>query len=183
MQSLKRAANERLAQLADRVDESMARVDEKMERLAAKATPQKQPPSSPATPKPTPPSASTTVARASTEVASSQPSAAQMAAATKAFEHVPKDELVALLAKTNTRCKTLEMRYAELKAMHQTVLEEKRQIVLSKGRNGVNLESEREQIEGQLRPEERERLEREAFVKGEVGAQVHISCSRRVGCQ
>ena len=72
-------------------------------------------------------------------------------AATKAFEHVPKDELVALLAKTNTRCKTLEMRYAELKAMHQTVLEEKRQIVLSKGRNGVNLESEREQIEGQLR--------------------------------
>ena len=54
--------------------------------------------------------------------------------------------------------------------MHQTVLEEKRQIVLSKGRNGVNLESEREQIEGQLRQayEDRLGLEEQAQAQGRI---------------
>ena len=36
--------------------------------------------------------------------------AIDMAAATKAFESVPKEELVGLLAKTNSRCRELEMR-------------------------------------------------------------------------
>ena len=40
--------------------------------------------------------------------------AIDMVAAAKAFESVPKEELVGLLAKTNSRCRELEMRYAEL---------------------------------------------------------------------
>ena len=41
------------------------------------------------------------------------PKAIDLAAAAKAFENVPREELIGLLAKTNGRCRELEHRYAE----------------------------------------------------------------------
>jgi hypothetical protein len=82
---------------------------------------------------------------------SATPSAADASAAAKAFESVPKAELVSLLVKTNGRLKQVEMRYAELKQLHETTLEEKRKLVATRGRAGASLEVERAEIETSLR--------------------------------
>ena len=63
---------------------------------------------------------------------------------------VPKEELVGLLAKTNSRCRELEMRYAELKGLHQQLLEERRQLVVTKGKSGISMDAERESVEAEL---------------------------------
>ena len=63
---------------------------------------------------------------------------------------VPKEELVGLLAKTNSRCRELEMRYAELKGLHQQLLEERRQLVVTKGKSGISMDAERESVEADL---------------------------------
>ena len=81
------------------------------------------------------------------------------AAAAKAFATVPKEELVGLLHKTNARCKTLETRYAELKRLHEQLLEEKRTLVATRGRAGRDAEAEREQIETTLRQGYEDRLQ------------------------
>jgi len=82
-----------------------------------------------------------------------------MAAATKAFESVPKEELVGLLAKTNSRCRELEMRYAELKGLHQQLLEERRQLVVTKGKSGMAMGAERESVEAELHASYRDKLQ------------------------
>ena len=85
--------------------------------------------------------------------------AVDIAAAAKAFEGVPKQELVGLLAKTNARCREMEMRYAELKGLHQQLLEERRQLVVTKGRSGLSMDAERESVEAALHASYRDKLQ------------------------
>ena len=85
--------------------------------------------------------------------------AIDMVAAAKAFESVPKEELVGLLAKTNSRCRELEMRYAELKGLHQQLLEERRQLVVTKGKSGISMDAERESVEADLHASYRDKLQ------------------------
>ena len=87
------------------------------------------------------------------------PKAIDLAAAAKAFENVPREELIGLLAKTNGRCRELEHRYAELKGLHQQVLEERRQLVVTKGKSGISLEAERESVEAELHASYRDRVQ------------------------
>ena len=82
-----------------------------------------------------------------------------VAAAAKAFESVPREELVGLLAKTNSRCRELEMRYAELKSLHQQLLEERRQLVVTKGKSGMSMDAERESVEAELHASYRDKLQ------------------------
>ena len=72
---------------------------------------------------------------------------------------MPKEELVGLLVKTNGRCKQLETRYAELKQLHEQVIEEKRKLVATRGRAGQSMELERSHIEATLRQSYEDRLQ------------------------
>ena len=79
-----------------------------------------------------------------------QPRACRTYRAPCGASQVPKEELVGLLAKTNSRCRELEMRYAELKGLHQQLLEERRQLVVTKGKSGISMDAERESVEAEL---------------------------------
>ena len=155
-------AKEKMAALDERI---MAKVDEKIDRVAAGL---RKPPgtscrdSSGSAPN-TPPVVSQSPAATPPLPRLNAPAAAaaapvDAAAAAKAFASVPKEELVGLLHKTNTRCKQLEMRYAELQRLHQTLLEEKRQLVATRGRASSSIEAERELIEATLKQGYEERL-------------------------
>ena len=144
---------EQVARAVDKVDEKMlARVDEQLDRVQAlrrKAPAEKnasvaQPPSAAVAPGAAP--------------APSPQKAVDAAAAARAFESVPKEELVSLVVKTNGRCKQLETRYAELKRLHEQLLEEKRAMVATKGRAGASQAAERDQIETTLRQSYEDRL-------------------------
>lgn len=140
---VKEQANAKLAVLANKVDERMAKVDEKMDQLtqraskaAAKALPSASPVTTPIRPPTARSSSASGAPSGATVSATPSPAPGELAAAARAFEKVPKEELVSLLAKTNTRCRSLEGRYAELKQLHASMLAEQRQLVASRGRSG-----------------------------------------------
>ena len=155
---MKAAADGTFAKLEQKVDEKMAQVDQRIDVMASSRKPSL---------KPSLQSASTTPSAVLRPMALSVPpasstggsmSTADMSATAKAFENVPKSELISLLAKTNGRCKQLEMRLAELKTLHVALLEEKRQLVATKGRAGSSLASERDSLEVTLRQEYEDQL-------------------------
>ena len=140
-----------LAKMKAAADATVSKIEQKVDEklLAPKmglAKPSATPPASPIA------SRSNSAASQPSDKAAPAASAASVAAAAKAFEHVPKDELVTLLAKTSGRCKQLEMRLAEMKGLHVALLEEKRELVASRGKSGGAMnESERESLEAMLR--------------------------------
>ena len=155
---------EKSAKAISSLDEKiMAKVDEKIDRVAAglRKQPEEKSMKSPATPKGGSMSAKEAAGgpKPAASPAPTGASASDAAAAAQAFATVPKEEIVGLLHKTNSRCKQLEMRYAELKRLHETLLEEKRQLVATRGRAGASIDSEREQIEATLKQGYEERLQ------------------------
>ena len=155
---------EKSAKAISSLDEKiMAKVDEKIDRVAAglRKQPEEKSMKSPATPKGGSMSAKEAAGgpKPAASPAPTGASASDAAAAAQAFATVPKEEIVGLLHKTNSRCKQLEMRYAELKRLHETLLEEKRQLVATRGRASASIDSEREQIEATLKQGYEERLQ------------------------
>ena len=168
LQNLKQKTAAAAQRVALSVDEKMAKVDEQIDRVASmrrsnsQATEAAAPsqPSKPVQPLPSP-----------VKAESSTPNAVDASAAAKAFESVPKAELVTLLVKTNGRCKQVEMRYAELKRLHEATLEEKRKLVATRGRAGASIEAEREEIETSLRQSYEDRM---AELEETIGASGQI---------
>ena len=180
---MKAAADGTFAKLEQKVDEKMAQVDQRIDKVATvvRRLPSKPlaapAPAAPAALAPQPPPLSQS---ASGSAGGSMP-AVDLTAAAKAFEHVPKGELISLLAKTNGRCKQLEMRLAELKTLHVAMLEEKRQLVATKGRAGGNVASERDSIEVTLRQEYEDRLaelEEQVTSSGSIKKQLQMEVGR-----
>lgn len=178
------------AKVERKVDEKMAKVDEQIDRVA---TMRKKAPSTGGgapTPPTTPPPAVAAAAAAPASAAAARTGGTLTPSATdaaKAFDSVPKGELVALLVKTNGRCKQLESRYAELKQLHEALLEEKRQLVATRGRsNGGSAETERARLEATLRQSYEDRLqelEEQASASGSIKNQLQSELSALGRCE
>jgi hypothetical protein len=126
----KEAASSAASAVRSKVDEKMAKVDDQLDKLAQRQLAARAADAAPAEK----PAASLTLQASAVTIskpsssgrggaadwtpprpqgqATAGPSAGEAAAAAKAFESVPKGELVALLVKTNGRCKTMETRCA-----------------------------------------------------------------------
>ena len=184
--SLKEKALKEAQRVASTVDEKMAKVDAQIDRVASMrggTAPQIKASQSTALP------TTANVTREGSQTVGPQeprpvvpmqtpPSAADASAA---FESVPKAELVTLLVKTNSRCKQLEMRYAELKRLHEALLEEKRQLVATRGRMGASMETAREQLETTLRQAYEDRMqefEEQVSASGQIKKQLQSELSQ-----